>query len=101
MTTICPIDACNALASYNAVKIQVNDPRTIIPEGFKGNVDDHGIYNAANIQINRPTVEVKKDTTYEYPENKEVVTYEQAQIQTVKVPAPNVTDVEAEKKNLI
>ena len=116
MTTIYPVNAVNLNATYNAVKVQVNDPKTIIPEGYKGNLDDNGVYNATNIEINRPTVEVKKDTTYDYPEAYEIVTFDKAQILPVVVPSlpaekiesieelsinapePNVTDVEAEKK---
>ena len=50
MTSISPISVNPA--NYNAVKIQVNDPRTIIPENFKGNIEDNGIYNATNIEVN-------------------------------------------------
>ena len=128
MTSVSPIDArVNTAANYNAVKIQVNDPKTSIPEGFKGNIEDNGIYNATNIEINRPMVEVKKDNTYDYPVAAEVVTYDKAGIVPVyvpqipviiaeepvdeavdaevieeetTVPAPNVTTAEDEKKNL-
>ena len=87
MTSISPIDArVNTSANYNAVKIQVNDPKTSIPEGFKGNIEDNGIYNATNIEINRPMVEVKKDRTYDYPVAAEVITYDQAGIVPVYVP---------------
>lgn len=115
MTTVYPI---NPNATYNAVKVQVNDPRTIIPEGYKGNINDNGVYNATNIEINRPTVEVQKDTTYDYPEAYEIVTFDKAQILPVVVPSlpaekvesienlsidapePNLTTPEAEKKNI-
>ena len=87
MTSVSPIDArVNTAANYNAVKIQVNDPKTSIPEGFKGNIEDNGIYNATNIEINRPMVEVKKDNTYDYPVAAEVVTYDKAGIVPVYVP---------------
>ena len=99
MTTISPIDVRNNGANYNAVKIQVNDPKTSIPEGFKNSEENTGLYNAINIEVNRPVVEVKKDTTYEYPQAKEIVTYEQA-VPTVKVPSPNLSTAEAEKKSL-
>ena len=78
MTTISPIDVRNSGANYNAVKIQVNDPKTSIPEGFKNSEENTGFYNAINIEVNRPVVEVKRDMTYEYPQAKEIVTYEQA-----------------------
>ena len=99
MTTISPIDVRNSGANYNAVKIQVNDPKTSIPEGFKNSEENTGFYNAINIEVNRPVVEVKRDTTYEYPEAKEMVTYEQAVV-PVTVPSPNLTTAEAEKKSL-
>ena len=98
MTTISPIDVRNG-ANYNAVKIQVNDPKTSIPEGFKSSEENTGLYNAINIEVNRPVVEVKRDTTYEYPEAKEIVTYEQAVV-PVTVPSPELTTTEAEKKSL-
>ena len=99
MTTISPIDVRNSGANYNAVKIQVNDPKTSIPEGFKNSEENTGLYNAINIEVNRPVVEVKRDTTYEYPEAKEIVTYEQAVV-PVTVPSPELTTTEAEKKSL-
>lgn len=119
MTTVYPINVINPNATYNAVKVQINDPKTIIPEGYKGSAEELGAFNAANIEINRPTVEVKKDTTYDYPEAYEIVTFDQAQILPIAVPAlpaekvegienlsvnapePNLTTVEAEKKNLV
>lgn len=73
MTTVSAINANQA--NYNAVKIQVNDPKTIVPEGFKKNTEDNGIYNAINIEVNRPTVEVQKDPVYNYPQNDSIVTY--------------------------
>ena len=73
MTAISSINANSA--NYNAVKIQVNDPKTIIPENFKKNNADNSIYNAINIEVNRPVVEVQKDPVYDYPENDSIVTY--------------------------
>ena len=88
MTMIMPVEPNrnSQQANYNAVKIQINKPKTIIPEGFKNSYDDNGIYNAVNIQVDEPTVEVKKDTTYDYPEATELVTYEMAGIRPVIIP---------------
>lgn len=123
MTSITPIN--NIPANYNAVKIQVNDPKTVIPEGFKGSIDDYSNYNATNIEINRPTVEVKKDSIYSYPDADEIVTFEKTQIlpiyvanidptkeaseniedaeiiEEISVPEPNITDLNSEKKNIV
>lgn len=70
MTRIPSIDNNNILskANYNAVKIQINDPKTNIPEGFKINNEDEGLYNAVNIEVNRPAVNViPARMIYSYP----------------------------------
>lgn len=84
-------------ANYSAVKIRVNDARTynMSDKDLQG-----GIYNATDIEVNRPAV-------YTYPLSKEVVTYAMSQVAPVKVPKalpasvpvpePNVTTPEAEK----
>ena len=59
-------------ATYNAVKIQVNEPRTCIPEGFKSSPEDNGTYNAVAIEVNRPSVEAgncsnSHSCMYDYP----------------------------------
>ena len=126
MTTISPIDVRNSGANYNAVKIQVNDPKTSIPEGFKSSEENTGLFNAINIEVNRPVVEVKKDTTYDYSKADEIVTFNQAVVpvnvpelpapeyaypsagietleaeeQDIEVPMPSYTTTEAEKKSL-
>lgn len=96
MTTVQAIDA---KANYNAVKIQINDPKTNIPEGLK-NSEDNGIYNAVNIEVNRPSVDVAKKAIYDYPQAQSVVTYDMAGIAPVtkpQLPPPNLTTTEAEK----
>lgn len=96
MTTVQAIDA---KANYNAVKIQINDPKTNIPEGLK-NSDDNGIYNAVNIEVNRPSVDVAKKAIYDYPQAQSVVTYDMTGIAPItkpQLPPPNVTTTEAEK----
>ena len=61
-------------ANYNAVKIKIDDPVTNIPEGFKPSSEDSGIYNAVDLEINRPAVNVYKPSvtapaTANYPIN--------------------------------
>lgn len=55
-------------ATYNAIKIQINDPKTIIPEKVKTNPYDDGTYNAVNIEVNRPSVEKEQKSFYDYPQ---------------------------------
>lgn len=87
MTHISPLNAdrANVAANYNAVKIQVNDPRTNIPEGFKSSENDNSTYNAVNIEVNRPSVNagIKKPEIkpiYNYPKADGIVTYDMAGI---------------------
>ena len=65
MTHIPTLDANRGIntkaATYNAVKIQINEPKTNIPEGFKNSPEDNGTYNAVAIEVNRPTVEAGKN----------------------------------------
>ena len=65
MTHIPAIEANRGInskaATYNAVKIQINDPRTNIPEDFQSSPEDNGTYNAVAIEVNRPTVEAGKN----------------------------------------
>ena len=78
MTHISPVDSNRTVkptANYNAVKIQINNPQTNIPEGFKG--ADDGIFNAVNIEVNKPSVNVRKPkAVYDYPKADKVVTYD-------------------------
>lgn len=74
-------------ATYNAVKVQVNDPKTNIMEGYKGVPDDNGVYNSVSIEVNRPSVEAGKkhcnhDHTYDYKCSDCVVTSDMAPIYT-------------------
>ena len=108
MVNIQPLEALKA--NYSAVNMRVNDPKTTVPEGFKPDVDDSGIYNAVNVEVNRPTVEIQKESVYNYPRANDVVTYDMAGIAPVnvpklpantnayKVPEPNFTTPEAEKE---
>lgn len=73
MTYIIPVGLNKPSANYNAVKIQVNNPQTNIPEEFKGAED--GIFNAVNIEVNDPSVNVRKNP-YDYPQADKLVTYD-------------------------
>ena len=73
MTHIPAIDVnsrANKTATYNAVKIQINDPRTNIPEGHQSSIEDNGTYNAVAIEVNRPSVNMDKHrhNIYSYPQ---------------------------------
>ena len=109
MTHIPAIDANRAInskaATYNAVKIQVNDPRTNIPEGFKSNPDDNGIYNAVAIEVNRPAVEAghkhHHKCIYDYPCADCPVTSDIAPIHPIHVPNMPVLPLAYQTTNFI
>lgn len=89
MTSVSAVDN-NIQANYNAVKIKINKPKTIIPEGFKSTLDNNGIYNAVNIEVDEPTVEVEKDCKkckriYDYPKSESIVTYDMAGLEPVYI----------------
>ncbi len=76
-------------ATYNAVKIQVNNPQTNIPEGFKTSPEDNGTYNAVAIEVNNPKVNTGKKhhhCVYNYPCAECLVTADKAPIYHVRVP---------------
>lgn len=88
MVQVSPINVKNInfkSANYNAVKIQINDPKTNLPENMQINGSNDGRFEAVNIEVNRPVVDVISKT-YSYPESKEVVTAEQANIKPIEVP---------------
>ena len=97
MTNIPSIDANKAInskaATYNAVKIQINEPKTNIPEGYFSNPLDNGVYNAVAIDVNKPSVESsKKDSKhnhciYDYPCAECMVTSDFAQIHPIALQA--------------
>lgn len=81
-------------ANYNAVKIQINDPKTIIPEGYEKPIDDNNTYNAVNLEINRPTVEYVKKPIYNYPQATNPIRYDMIyspDFNIPKVPVPPAT----------
>ena len=88
MVQVSPINVKNInfkSANYNAVKIQINDPKTNLPENMQINGSNDGRFEAVNIEVNRPVVDVISKT-YSYPESKEVVTAEQANLKPIEVP---------------
>ena len=80
MTHIPAVDVNKVLpnkpANYNAIKIQINDPKTIIPEGYEKSPSDNNVYNAVDLEINRPTVEYVTKPIYSYPKSAELVSYD-------------------------
>lgn len=75
MTYILPVEVNKPSANYNAVKVQINNPQTNIPEGFRG--AEEGNFNAVNIEVNDPSVNVRKQKpVYEYPQADRIVTYD-------------------------
>ncbi len=86
MTYILPVGVNKPNASYNAVKIQVNNPQTNLPEEFKGAPD--GVFNAVNIEVNDPSVNIRKQPpAYEYPVCDRVVTYDLIACPNCEIPA--------------
>lgn len=83
MTYIVPVGVNKPTANYNAVKIQVNNPQTNIPEEFKGAED--GIFNAVNIEVNDPSVNVRKHP-YHYPKADKMVTYDMCACPQCNIP---------------
>ena len=103
MLQVSPINYKNTAfksANYNAVKIQINDPQTNLPEGMKQNELNSGLYNAVNVEVNRPVVNVIP-TTYSYPQNNSPVTAEYANIKPVEKPQlPVMTPAYETSENL-
>ncbi len=97
MTHIPAIEPNRALnakgATYNAVKIQVNDPQTNIPEGHKSSSEDNGIYNAVSIEVNRPSVNADKHQhrIYDYPDATCPICADMAGFHPVNLPQLPVT----------
>ena len=129
MTSISAIDVNKTIslkaATYNAVKIQINEPKTNISKDFCSNPLDNGTYNAVAIDVNKPSVEANEEQSkqehciYDYPCATCVVTSEFAQIHPIElqtitlplayqsnnlenekldsVPEPNVVEIEDQK----
>ena len=72
---------------YSAVNIRINKPEVNPRENGNMTVtNDNGIYNAVKIDIDRPAINAESKKVYDYPESKEVVTYNNANIQPVALP---------------
>ena len=112
---------------YSAVNINIRKPEVDTKSNTTNPMtvnNDNGIYNAVKIDIDNPRInngEVKK--VYDYPEADEIVTYEMLNVkpialpvqpeenkeveeepakdaETVEIPAPNYTTLEAEKADM-
>ena len=110
MTHIPSIDANRAInskaATYNAVKIQVNDPKTCIPDGQNGFIEGNGTYNGVSIEVNRPTVESckhhhKHNGIYDYPCAECPVTSDIAPIHPINIPELPILPVAYQTTNFI
>lgn len=70
MTYVSAIDNNSVMpktATYNAVKIQVNNPTANIPA--QGVMDGNGTYNGVSIEVNNPSLKTDNNRTniYDYP----------------------------------
>lgn len=110
MTHISAVDVNKGInskaATYNAVKIQINDPKTNIQEGFKTSPEDNNTYNAVAIEVNRPSVETGNKhrhchNVYDYPCAECAVTSDMAPIHPIKVPNLPVMPVAYQTTNFI
>ena len=105
MTQIPSINPNTNSATYNAVKIQINDPKTNVREGFKSSPNDNGVYNAVSIEVNRPSVETAQKPyhrgVYDYPEAKSPVTSDIAPIHPVSIPELPVLPVAYQTNNFV
>ncbi len=93
--------AIDSSATYNAVKIKINDPKTNITEGFKNSPDDKGIYNAVDIEVNRPSVETGVKPLYNYSKAPEIITYDMARPNVITQPVKYPTVPVAYQTNYI
>ena len=75
-------------ANYNAVKIQINNPKTNVNNGYNSVSNDNGVYNAVSIEVNNPSVELgnKHKRIYEYPQSQVPVTAEYVPLYSLDVP---------------
>lgn len=87
MTTVAGIDSNDLMKpTYNSVKIKVNNPKTNV-SGKTNNLSDIGEYNGVNIEINDPEVNAgKKRGMYDYPQAKEIVTYDKSGFAPIDLP---------------
>ena len=94
MSQISAVDASKPYnmmgATYNAVKIQINEPKTCIPQNLNGTVENNGTYNGVDIEVNKPSVQNcdhhHHRSCYDYPCAECAVSAEYAPIHPVNVP---------------
>lgn len=94
MTTISPVDATKAInskgATYNAVKIKINEPQANISDKIKNSEEDNGNYNAVDIEVNKPTIDTEQKphyhSIYDYPCTECAMTSDMAPIHPVIIP---------------
>jgi hypothetical protein len=76
MTNIPTVEANRFVApkpqNYNAVRIQINNPQTNVPEGYDS--EKIGNHSAVDIQVNNPKVNVIPRPVYNYPKADKLVT---------------------------
>ena len=87
MTNIDAINNANSI--YNAVKIQINNPKTNIPS-IKTDSQNNGEFNSVNLVINEPTLDSAANKVYDYPEADSVVTYDFAKNMTSPIETPKI-----------
>ncbi len=93
MTSVTPVSFRSVAANYNAVKIKVDEPKTTVPEGFKSTENDNGIYNGVDIEVNRPMVDIKRASEYEYPKYDGIVTYDMIKPAEIEPKASENVDI--------
>ena len=110
-----PIDFSRPV--YSAVNINIRKPEVDAKSNVSNPMtvsNDNGIYNAVKIDIDNPKVNTDPKPVYDYPEAESIVTYDmlafspidkndqkaEDNAETVDVPAPNYTTLEAEKTDL-
>ena len=104
-------------AVYSAVNIHITKPE--INTGKTTANNDNGLYNAVKIDIDDPKIDTGVQKIYDYPQNNEVVTYNQLpisvspanigtnstetiipeEVEEIDIPSVNYTTLEAEKGN--
>ena len=102
---------------YSAVNINIKKPEVDAKANATNPMtvsNDNGIYNAVKIDIDNPKVNTNTKQIYDYPEAESIVTYDmlafapvekndkkpEDNAESIEVPAPNFTTLEAEKTDL-
>ncbi|MCQ2753606.1 MAG: hypothetical protein MJ231_00995 [bacterium] len=106
MAQVNSVETVNSNANYNAVKIKIDKPKTLLPNDFKSAADDKGVYNAVSVEVTDPIVaRYPNNAIYDYPKADKIVTYDMIAApeisDKVSVPAPNFTTVENEKSQKV